>query len=70
MQNSRCRHEKRDPEFARCRTSSVGAVMPGSRKEMFYCIIEDADCRYALSVGFDYVCKHSNSHTFATAEDL
>jgi len=44
--------------------------MPGSRKEMFYCIIEDADCRYALSVGFDYVCKHSNSHTFATAEDL
>ena len=70
MQNSRCRYENRDPEFARCRTSSVGAVMPGSRKEMFYCSIEDADCRYALSVGFDYVCKHSNSHAFATAEDL
>lgn len=43
--------------------------MPGSGKEMFYCSIEDADCRYALSVGFDYVCKHSNSHAFATDED-
>ena len=39
--------------------------MPGSNKEMFYCSIENADCRYALSIGYDYVCKHSKSHAFA-----
>jgi len=65
MQSSGCRHEKTDPDWTHCRTSSVGALMPGSNKEMFYCSIENADCRYALSIGYDYVCKHSKSHAFA-----
>lgn len=68
MQNSRCRQEKKDPDFARCRTSSVGAVMPGSGIEMFYCGIDYAECRYALQVGYDYLCKHKSNHAFAKAE--
>lgn len=68
MQNTRCRYEKREPDFAHCRTSSLGTVMPGTKTEMFYCSIDNADCRYALSVGFDYLCRHSNSHAFAVGE--
>lgn len=70
MQNAGSRDEKRDPDLAHCRTRSVGAVMPGSGKELFYCSIENADCRYALAIGFDYLCKHGNSHAFALDEDL
>lgn len=43
--------------------------MPGSRKEMFYCNMEDPDCRYALSVGYDYLCKHSDNETFVERDD-
>lgn len=69
MQNAGCRHEKKDPELTLCRTNSVGAIMPGSGKELFYCTNETADCRYALPVGFDYLCRHGDSHAFATEKD-
>lgn len=69
MQTSRCRHEKKDQDFTLCRTSSVGAVIPGTRREMFYCSLDNADCRYALPVGYDLVCKHSKNHLFAVQEE-
>lgn len=64
MPDNLCRQEKSDPELSLCRTTSVGSLMPGSGKELFYCSIEKDDCRYALPVGYDYLCKHGNSHTF------
>jgi len=70
MQKSRCRRGNMDPELGKCRTSRVGAVIPGTALEMFYCGIENDDCRYAMPIGFDYVCKHSNNHAFAIPEVL
>lgn len=69
MQNSRCRQEKKNPDFARCRTISVGAVMPGCGIEMFYCDIDYAECRYALQVGYDYLCRHKSNYAFAKTEE-
>ena len=69
MQKSGRRHGNMDPELDKCRTRGVGAVMPGTKLEMFYCKIENADCRYAMPFGYDYVCKHSNNFAFAIPED-
>jgi hypothetical protein len=62
-------YEKIDPDLAKCQTSGVGAVIPGTNREMYYCRIDNADCRYAMPVGFDYVCKHPESHAFLISED-
>jgi hypothetical protein len=61
--------EKVDPDLSKCRTSSVGAVMPGANHEMYYCSIDHADCRYAMPFGFDLICKHQDGHTFVIPED-
>ncbi|TSK07969.1 MAG: hypothetical protein FPO08_01255 [Geobacter sp.] len=59
---SRCR--KRGDRYGDCRTSSVGAVMPGLGKELFYCCLDETECGYALPVGYDVVCKHPESELF------
>ena len=60
---------KVDPDLSKCRTSSVGAVIPGTRQELYYCRIDEADCRYAMAVGFDYLCKHPDCRVFSIPED-
>ena len=64
------RQRKRDPEISRCRTRSVGATLPGTSLEVFYCGLDNADCTYALPIGYDYICKHSDNHAFTIIEDL
>jgi hypothetical protein len=61
--------EKRDPALDKYRTGKVGAVKPATTREMYYCRIDNADCRFVMPFGFDYVCKHLNSHQFLTPED-
>ncbi|GFO65702.1 hypothetical protein GMPD_36210 [Geomonas paludis] len=46
----------------------MGAAMPGTNKLLFYCSLDEAECRYALPVGYDIVCKHPDCELFA-AED-
>jgi len=70
MQNARYYHGYMDPEVDKCRTRSVGAVIPGTALEMFYCALDNADCRYARSFASDYVCKHSNNSAFAIVDDF
>lgn len=65
MRTSGCRQEKKEQQFAGCRTSSVGAVMPGSGRELYYCSLDEAECSYALPVGYDIVCKHPDSELFS-----
>lgn len=60
---------KMEPDLAKCRTSMVGAQIPGSHSEMFYCRIDNADCKYAMPFGFDYLCKHPESLSFLIPED-
>ena len=64
MRNSGCRQEKKDQPFAGCRSRRVGAVMPGSGRELYYCSLDEADCSYALPVGYDIVCRHPDSELF------
>ncbi|MBU5637542.1 hypothetical protein KOM00_12465 [Geomonas sp. Red69] len=66
MRKSGCRMKKRVRCFADCKTSSVGAVMPGSGKPLYYCSLDDAECRYALPVGYDIVCRHPDCELFDT----
>ncbi|MBJ6800863.1 hypothetical protein [Geomonas propionica] len=66
MRKSGCRLKKRGRCFSDCRTTSVGAVMPGTGKLLFYCSLDEADCTYALPVGYDIVCKHPDCESFAT----
>jgi len=58
-----------DPDLDKCRTRRVGSVIPGTAREMFYCRIDNEDCRFAMPFGFDYICKHLNNHQFTTTED-
>lgn len=58
-----------EPDVNKCRTSIVGAPIPGTRDEMFYCRIYNADCKYALPFGYDYLCKHPESRSFLIPED-
>jgi len=58
-----------DPDLDKCRTGKVGAVIPGSTREMFYCRIDNEDCKFAMPFGFDYICKHLNNHQFLTVVD-
>lgn len=58
-----------DPDLSKCRTSSIGAVIPGTKHEMYYCRIDHADCRYAMSLGFDYLCKHPGNFVFRIPND-
>ncbi len=53
-----------DPDLRKCKTGSVGAPIPGAGREMYYCRIDNADCKYAMPLGFDYICKHPTAHAF------
>ena len=68
MHNIRHSYGKMDPDISKCQTSSVGAVIPGTRSEMYYCGIDYADCRFAMTFGFDLICKHPDNHTFLMPE--
>ena len=57
-----------EPELTRCRTSWVGATIPGTSLDMYYCLNDNADCSYARAFGFDYVCKHADNHTFVVLD--
>jgi hypothetical protein len=60
---------KLEPDLNKCRTSMVEAVIPGTRRQMYYCRIDNADCRYARPFGFDYLCKHPENYAFPNPED-
>jgi hypothetical protein len=60
---------KQDPDLAKCQTGRVGSVLPGTTREMYYCRIDNEDCRFAMPFGFDYICKHLNNHEFLTSDD-
>lgn len=64
MHKGRCCYGNIEPELAHCRTTQVGAVIPGTDVDMYYCLNENGDCRYARSFGYDYVCKHADNHAF------
>ncbi|WP_136513271.1 hypothetical protein [Geomonas edaphica] len=59
---SRC--QKRVDRYGGCKTSSVGAVVPGLGRELYYCCLDETECGYALPVGYDVVCKHPESERF------
>lgn len=65
MTEDSCRYGSAEPDLDKCRTASVGATIPGTTVAMYYCLLDNADCRYARSFGFDYVCKHADNHLFA-----
>ena len=58
-----------EPELTKCRTSYVGATIPGTAEEMYYCRLSNADCKYAMAFGYDYLCKHPDSRSFLIRED-
>jgi len=58
-----------DPDLDKCRTDRVGAVIPGSAREMFYCRIDNEECKFAMPFGFDYICQHLNNHDFPPSQD-
>jgi len=58
-----------EPDLAMCRTSGIGTVIPGTDSEMYYCRLNNDDCRYAMSFGFDYLCKHPDNRLFLIPED-
>jgi hypothetical protein len=59
------RNGKADPDTHRCRTTSVGASIPGTGRELFYCGTDNTECRYARPFGFDCLCKHPDGHSFS-----
>ena len=61
---------KREPALDKGRNSCIGAVIPGTTREMFYCRIDNADIRFAMPFGFDYICQHLNNHGFLTPKDV
>lgn len=69
MHKSTIAKGKNDPDLDKCRTGSVGAVIPGTTREMFYCRIDNEECRFAMPFGFDYICKHLHNHEFLSPED-
>jgi hypothetical protein len=58
-----------DPDPKECRTIPVRAVILGPVREMFYCRIDNEDCKFAMPFGFDYICQHLNNHKFLTPLD-
>jgi len=58
-----------EPELSKCRTSIVGSTIPGTDCEMFYCRIYNADCKYAVPFGYDYLCRHPEGRHFLIPED-
>jgi hypothetical protein len=69
MQKVRYGYGKMEPDLSKCRTSSVGSAIPGANVDMYYCSIYNADCRYAMPFGFDFICKHPENYTFEEPED-
>jgi hypothetical protein len=59
---------KSEPDTINCRTRRVGAVIPVSGREMYYCGIDNAECRYAMQLGWDYICKHPDNASFCAPE--
>jgi hypothetical protein len=60
--------EKKEPEVTSCKTIRVGAVIPGTTREMYYCGDDNAECRYVMPIGFDYICKHPDCKSFLDSE--
>lgn len=58
-----------EPTLDQCRTGRVGAVIPGTTREMFYCRIDNEGCRFAMPFGFDYICQHLQNHQFPVVDD-
>ena len=58
-----------EPDVTKCRTSYVGATIPGTKEEMYYCRLNRAECRYAMAFGYDYLCKHPDSRRFLIRDD-
>lgn len=59
---------KTDPDTTTCRTRRAGAVIPVAGTEMYYCGIDKAECRYAMQLGWDYICKHPENANFCRSE--
>ena len=68
LKNNRYRGNQ-DPDLNKCRTSGVGSVIPGTTRKMYYCKIDNEDCKFAMPFGFDYICMHLNNHQFLTVDD-
>jgi hypothetical protein len=68
MDKGNNRYGKKDPLIANCRTRFAGAFIPGTTLPLYYCNIDEGDCKYARSLGYDYLCKHIDSHSFAIDE--
>lgn len=68
MNNERSVYGRKDPVLADCVTTGVGKPIPGTSRELYYCTVLDAECRYARPLGFDYICKHPESHLFSAPE--
>jgi hypothetical protein len=60
---------KQEPDTKKCRTDKVGARIPGTAREMYYCKIDNEDCRFVMPFGFDYICMHLNNHEFYAPPD-
>jgi len=58
-----------EPDPTNCQTAEIGAVLPGTSREMYYCKIDNADCKFAMPFGFDYICQHLNNHGFSVPND-
>lgn len=69
-------YQKEDQDPASCGTSNVGAVLDGSDRRMYYCLvddvestevhyceIEDYECRYVLPGAFESIGKEPEEET-------
>jgi hypothetical protein len=57
-----------DPDPGKCQTSRIGAIIPGTAQEMFYCRIDNEDCRFAMPFGFNYICQHLKTTVFSSVQ--
>ena len=69
MQENARHRGMQEPDLVKCRTDKVGSVIPGTAREMYYCKIDNEDCKFAMPFGFDYICQHLNNHEFMTPRD-
>lgn len=61
---------KQEPDLKMCRTGRVGATIPGTTQEMFYCRIYNDRCKYARSFGsVEFLCQHPSNYTFPPSEE-
>jgi hypothetical protein len=73
-------YQKDELDAINCRTSKVGAVMPGGDQQMYYCVvdevessevhyceIEDYECRYLLPSAFESIEKEPEEETSYSA---